>query len=89
MFTLHDIGDTLVVFKKEPNTEDEFSDQPETFIWLSGQKIDPEDGQVDIFRDAIGYEWEIPATQIGTDKEYDWLKKCYPRVMAGYQRRLG
>lgn len=88
MITLNEIGDTLAVFKEDPTQKGEFTDEITQFVWLAGQKIDPEDGQVDIFRDICGYEWEIPTSHIGTDKEYDWLKKCYPRVMEGYQRRL-
>ena len=88
MFLDHDTADTQVVFKEDPTQTGEYTDEVTLYLWLAGG-YNAIDGYTYIFYDINGYEWQIPASHIGTDKEYDWLKKCYPRVMAGYQRRLG
>lgn len=88
MFTKRDTADVLVVFKEEPNQSGEYTDEVTLFLWLDGGYIGLSD-YIYILYDVNGYKWEVPASQIGTDKEYDWLRQCYPRVMAGYQRRLG
>ena len=87
MLTNFDVADVLVVFKEDNLEKGVFSDEPAQFVWLVGEKIDAVDHLVYIFHDICGYEWQVPATSIGTDKEYDWLKKCYQRILDGETAR--
>lgn len=84
-----DIADTLVVFRKDPTQSDVIKDEATGFLWLAGEVVDPEDGLTYIFYDVNGYDWKIPASLIGPNKEYDWLKTCYQRVLAGIIERRG
>ena len=83
MITKEEIGDVLVVFKSAPNEDDMFTDEPVQFLWLAGEKIDPIDGMTYICYDICGYDWEVPASKIGCDREYDWIKRCTSRILAG------
>lgn len=65
----------------------EFTDEINAILFLVGNEIDPTNGVTYIFRDVNGFRWRIPYSKIGTDKGYDWLTKCYPRILTGFAER--
>lgn len=87
-----EIGDTLVEFKSDSGFDDEYepTDYAITTLVATGSMVTPEDGPMIVGYDVLnGYKWEIPQYEIGPNKRYDWLKKCYPRVLSGIEQRRG
>lgn len=85
-----EIADALVAFKEDPGVKGEYTDEAIATLMVLGNVIQPEEGAVALCRDiTTGYEWKIPYCEIGRDKGYDWLKKCYPRILSGIEERWG
>ena len=84
----NEIADALVMFKEDPEVKGEFTDTPVGVLMVMGNVITPEDGSVALcYHITLGYDWKVPYSEIGPDKEYDWLKKCYPRILRGIEKR--
>ena len=76
-------GNVLLVFKEDPEVKGEYTDEVIQFLIAVGYKATP-DGPEYICYDYNGYDWHIPANEIGEEgSEYGWSKTSLPRFLRG------
>ena len=87
MMLENEVGYMLAVFKRDPEVSDEYTDEVEQWLMVTGESITP-DGLMLYCYDYNGYEWMVPSTEVKNDHgKYGWTTKCYKRVLEGFLKK--
>lgn len=80
-------GNVLLVFKEDPEVKGEYTDEVIQFLIAVGYQATP-DGPEYICYDDSGYEWDVPAAEVGQEgTNYGWSKISLPRFLRGLAER--